>query len=127
VEARLLTIVTLLTPEDCRCLKRLVNLKQYFVEEAESVRLLRERLTSSSDLPIIFCDEANDWKAVLSLCVEKYVPKVVVCSRHARTSTALWSEVLHHGGYDLLTLPFIAEPLNRVLKMASIPMVRGAH
>jgi DNA-binding response OmpR family regulator len=57
------------------------------------------------------------WKRILSDFRQRvHPPQLIVTSRTADDS--LWAEVLNIGGYDLLTRPFEADELERVIASA---------
>src|SRR5687768_14714457 len=66
---------------------------------------------------VVLCERDlpdGSWKAILNACeaMEK-APLVVVLSRHA--DDRLWAEVLNLGGYDVLSKPFDATEVTRVV------------
>jgi DNA-binding response OmpR family regulator len=70
---------------------------------------------------VIVCDQTladGDWRDLLQdLQNETQMPPLIVSSRLA--DDRLWAEVLNLGGYDLLTKPFAATEVSRVVKMAA--------
>ena len=70
---------------------------------------------------VVVCDEVladGDWRDVLGdLQSGQQGPPLVVISRLA--DERLWAEVLNLGAYDLLTKPFVAVEVTRVVRMAA--------
>jgi DNA-binding NtrC family response regulator len=70
---------------------------------------------------VVVCDQTlddGDWRDLLQdLQSEVEMPPLIVSSRLA--DDRLWAEVLNLGGYDLLTNPFAATEVSRVVKMAA--------
>lgn len=70
---------------------------------------------------VVVCDQTfadGDWRELLSdLQAEQQMPPLIVSSRLA--DDRLWAEVLNLGGYDLLTKPFVAAEVSRVVKLAA--------
>jgi DNA-binding response OmpR family regulator len=70
---------------------------------------------------VVICDQTladGDWRDLLvALQAEADAPPLIVVSRLA--DDRLWAEVLNLGGYDLLTKPFIAVEVTRVVRMAA--------
>jgi DNA-binding response OmpR family regulator len=70
---------------------------------------------------VIICDQVladGDWRDLLrDLQKGQQAPPVIVSSRLA--DDRLWAEVLNLGGYDLLTKPFHAAEVSRVVRMAA--------
>jgi len=82
----------------------------------EAVSLIRQHHPK-----VVICDQTfadGDWRDLLAdLQDEKENPPLIVSSRLA--DDRLWAEVLNLGGYDLLTKPFAAGEVSRVVRMAS--------
>ncbi len=56
------------------------------------------------------------WKTILSdICIPAGVPMIVTSWT---ADDRLWSEVLHHGGYDVLAQPFDANEVTRAVNSA---------
>jgi DNA-binding NtrC family response regulator len=70
---------------------------------------------------VVVCDHVlpdGDWRDLLSdLQNVQHMPPLIVSSRLA--DDRLWAEVLNLGGYDLLTKPFAATEVSRVVKLAA--------
>src|SRR5580704_7148112 len=70
---------------------------------------------------VVVCDQHlqdGDWRDLLKdLQSESPAPPLIVSSRLA--DDRLWAEVLNLGGYDLLTHPFIATEVSRVVNLAA--------
>lgn len=66
---------------------------------------------------VVICERDlpdGSWKAILAACEGlEQAPLVVVVSRHA--DDHLWAEVLNLGGYDVLSKPFDATEVTRVV------------
>jgi DNA-binding NtrC family response regulator len=120
----LTTILTMLSSPDHADLRRILPEGLYTVREVESKIVLKRHL-ESPDVPLVVCDERNDWRGVLELCVDRFVPKVILCA--TQPSNELWAEMFNLGGYDLLKLPFDPDNLKRVIKHASFPLVKSAR
>jgi DNA-binding response OmpR family regulator len=78
---------------------------------------------------VVICDQIladGDWRDLLmDLQTESEVPPpLIVSSRLA--DDRLWAEVLNLGGYDLLTKPFLASEVSRVVKMAARRGIKAA-
>jgi DNA-binding NtrC family response regulator len=77
-------------------------------------------LVKTERVPLVIADsdlEAGSWKRVLSALNDmRGKPLLIVTSRVADES--LWSEVLNHGGWDLLSKPFQADEVIHVLSHA---------
>lgn len=87
-----------------------------------------ERLTNER-VPIVLCEqdsEAGNWKDMLeSVGRFSAPPMVIVTSRTA--DEYLWAEALNLGAYDVLSKPYHATEVVRVLSMAWLHwMNRGA-
>ena len=82
----------------------------------DAVSLIREHHPK-----VVICDQTladGDWRDLLAdLLEEKENTPLIVSSRLA--DDRLWAEVLNLGGYDLLTKPFAAGEVSRVVRMAS--------
>ena len=70
---------------------------------------------------VVVCDQIlidGDWRDLLrDLQSEREIPPLIVASRLA--DDRLWAEVLNLGGYDLLTKPFAAKEVSRVVRLAA--------
>jgi DNA-binding response OmpR family regulator len=70
---------------------------------------------------VVVCDQVladGEWRDLLSdLQSEQEMPPFIVSSRLA--DDRLWAEVLNLGGYDLLTKPFAATEVSRVVGLAA--------
>ena len=70
---------------------------------------------------VVVCDQIladGDWRDLLNdLQSEQQMPPLIVSSRVA--DDRLWAEVLNLGGYDLLTKPFAATEVSRVVRLAA--------
>ncbi|HEX3742939.1 MAG TPA: response regulator [Bryobacteraceae bacterium] len=70
---------------------------------------------------VVVCDQNladGDWRDLLrDLQAEEEMPPLIVSSRVA--DDRLWAEVLNLGGYDLLSTPFAATEVIRVVRMAA--------
>lgn len=70
---------------------------------------------------VVVCDQIladGDWRDLLNdLQGERQMPPLIVSSRVA--DDRLWAEVLNLGGYDLLTKPFAATEVSRVVRLAA--------
>jgi len=70
---------------------------------------------------VVVCDQHlhdGDWRDLLKdLQGESPAPPLIVSSRLA--DDRLWAEVLNLGGYDLLTRPFAAAEVSRVVNLAA--------
>jgi DNA-binding response OmpR family regulator len=75
---------------------------------------------------VVVCDQTladGDWRDLLTdLQSVQDMPPLIVFSSLA--DDRLWAEVLNLGGYDLLTKPFAATEVSRVVKLAAH---RGSH
>jgi DNA-binding response OmpR family regulator len=69
--------------------------------------------------------EDGTWSDLLDLAAPApWSPPVVVVSRHA--DEAMWARVLNLGGYDVLTKPFDATEVRRVVGMAVRRRIPGS-
>jgi DNA-binding response OmpR family regulator len=70
---------------------------------------------------VVICDQTladGDWRDFLmDLEDEEQAPPLIVSSRLA--DDRLWAEVLNLGAFDLLTKPFTASEVSRVVQMAA--------
>jgi DNA-binding response OmpR family regulator len=70
---------------------------------------------------VVVCDQTladGDWRDLLSdLQNVQLMPPLIVSSR--LVDGRLWAEVFNLGGYDLLTKPFAATEVRRVVKLAA--------
>ncbi len=82
---------------------------------AEAVAYLRENDAAVVISPCELPD--GNWKTVLSELVRQpQAPRLIVYSDAA--NDRLWAEVLDHGGYDLVRVPFEAGEIVRVVSLA---------
>jgi DNA-binding response OmpR family regulator len=70
---------------------------------------------------VVICEETfrdGNWRDLLAdLQGQAEAPLLIVCSRLA--DNRLWAEVLNLGGHDVLTKPFNALEVSRVVRMAA--------
>lgn len=124
-EVILTTVLTLLAPEDIQRLRRILDKGLFTIVEAADTLSFREMIESLTEESVVLCDEGNSWKEILEACKQKYVPKIVLCTRRAGVSyNELWATALHHGAYDLFQLPFNEEVVVRSMRLASFPQPR---
>jgi DNA-binding NtrC family response regulator len=78
------------------------------------------RLMRDQRVPMVLCEEkmgGESWKDLLEKSAEfPHGPSVIVTSRTA--DEHLWSEALNRGAYDVLSMPFHTEEVERVLHSA---------
>jgi DNA-binding NtrC family response regulator len=87
-----------------------------------------ENLMARAEFPVVLCDNNlsdGSWQQLLQISgVSARPPRVIVFSRSP--DDALWAEVLNLGAYDLLTYPFEAQEVVRVIGLAAESWTREA-
>ena len=103
-------------PDDARRLSQLLHSLPLDLDHAESLRHACKLLDSNAYHVILTEAELSDgtWLDALEVAGRSadQMP-VIVTDPHA--DGRLWSEVLNQGGYDLLTQPFYAPEVRRIL------------
>jgi DNA-binding NtrC family response regulator len=103
---------------DHSTLRRIVDDTQWRLTTAGSCRQAFEKLCESYPM-VVFSESSlpdGDWKDILGT-ISRFNPPhslLVVASRLA--DERLWSEVIHLGGYDVLTKPLMHDEVRRVLE-----------
>src|SRR5712692_7999228 len=96
-------------------LRRMGGTLHWVQNRASVIRLLSAHLVS-----IVIADRDlrdGGWKALLNqLARMNRPPKLIVTSLHA--DYRLWAEVLHLGGFDVLSKPFHTVELDRSIRLA---------
>lgn len=83
-----------------------------FCSEANALAVLRNQR-----IPILLCDQDSGWRQLLeAFRVLPDPPLLIVTARLA--DDRLWCEALNLGAYDVLSKPFNAAEVTRVLAMA---------
>ena len=89
------------------------------VHQVESRSAALDALAEVAPSMIICEGQFGDgtWKDILAIASQlSPIPPVIVASRLA--DEHLWAEVLNLGGYDVLTLPFDSDEVNRITRAA---------
>ena len=112
-------LVAMECPEERAALRRILSGAEWALRVAPSFATAEEALRSASfGVVICGCRLADcRWQDVLIRIQRMPVPpQLIVADRLA--DELLWAEVLNLGCYDLLTTPFAAEEVLRVVPMA---------
>ena len=84
-------------------------------------------LTRRNGVPVVICERTlpdGDWRTLLEATADMPKrPQLIVSSR--RADHHLWADVLSLGGYDVLTTPFDAAEVSRVVFLAWYSNRRG--
>jgi DNA-binding NtrC family response regulator len=84
-------------------------------------------LIKRHDVPVVICEQTlpdGDWRTLLEATIDMPErPRLIVSSR--RADHHLWADVLSLGGYDVLTTPFDATEVFRVVFLAWYSSRRG--
>ena len=104
-------------PDDARRLSRMLESLPLDLDHAESLQQARNILHTQAYQVILTEADLPDatWLDVLDTASR--LPVIVT---DPQADSRLWAEVLNRGGYDLLTQPFYAPEVRRILGNAAI-------
>jgi DNA-binding NtrC family response regulator len=113
-------LATLASGEECASLQTILNATGWSARFTTSFSDARDLLALSC-FDVVLCaaqfEGGRGWKDVLhELHGIRVPPPLIVADRLA--DCVLWAEVLNHGCYDLLTTPFRADEVLRVIPLA---------
>jgi DNA-binding NtrC family response regulator len=116
--ARILSVSECQT--DHTALRRIVDNTQWRLSTAASCHDVLEKLCYIYPL-VVFTDctlPDGNWKDVLELILRFDQPYSLLVVTTRLVDDRLWSEVLSHGGFDVLTKPLVEKEVHRVLDSA---------
>ena len=113
------TVLAVLTDDDLAEVRKIFRHTRWNLLAATSLAQADLRLRHG-DTGVVLCDTSlpdGSWLDLLAATRELPAPPaVLVASRHA--DDFLWSEVLSHGGYNLLEMPFNPDEVCRMVSLA---------
>jgi DNA-binding NtrC family response regulator len=110
--------------DDARRLSRMLRPLQFELHHATNLQEARDMLRKSAYRLILTEANLTDgaWLDVVQTA-DRHSADLPVIVTDPQADARLWSEVLNRGGYDLLTQPFYAPEVRRILENAA---TRGA-
>ncbi len=103
-------------PDDARHLSQLLHSLPLDLDYAENLQHACNLLNSNAYQVILTAAELSDgtWLDALEIA-GRSADQMPVIVTDPQADARLWSEVLNRGGYDLLTQPFYAPEVRRIL------------
>jgi DNA-binding NtrC family response regulator len=112
-------VLAVTSPDDLRCLERILGHTRWTLETASSVAEVATRLRGHPGV-VVITDAVladGDWKDLLACAAQQpSPPPLIVAAHHA--DDRLWMEVLNSGGYNVVGKPFEGQEVFRVISMA---------
>jgi DNA-binding NtrC family response regulator len=113
-------LAALVCGEECASIQRILSGAEWALRVAPSFSDAEAALRSAS-FGVVICGcrlaDGSGWQDVLARVQRMPVPPQLIVA-HRLADEVLWAEVLNLGCYDLLTTPFAAEEVLRVVPMA---------
>lgn len=110
------TILVLSSEEDCHILNGILGEGYDLIRvQGDEAREAVEKLMP----PVIICEACvhNDWRQVIEMAREaRGRPLVIICGELGNSQ--LWVEAINFGAHDILSKPFEAEEVERVVGIA---------
>jgi DNA-binding NtrC family response regulator len=107
-------------PDDARHLSRMLRPLRVELHHAKNLQQARDMLRKSAYRLILTEANLTDgaWLDVVQTADRHSIDLPVIVT-DPQADARLWSEVLNQGGYDLLTQPFYAPEVRRILENAA--------
>lgn len=121
IESRTPVSLLLASPleEDHSSLREMLTQSRWRLLESRTCQETLALITRH-DVHVVICEQTlpdGDWRTLLEATVDMPErPRLIVSSR--RADHHLWADVLSLGGYDVLTTPFDAAEVSRVVFLA---------